>query len=115
MRSGFGYPSYQSTFKTWTAVAGGWNANYPLANLGQMVRLQPPARASGGGNRTLTWTLDSMQQVQFFALIGHNLTAGDTYRLRIFSDNNPDPVGNAGSITLDTGVMSIPTAVAGYA
>lgn len=107
MRTGIGYPSYTSE-AVWTAVSGAWSADYPLANVADMIRSSQVARATSNAQREFKAVLPASRIVQFFAFIGHNISsAAGAFRIYAFSDNNPDPVANAANIVADSGALLI--------
>jgi hypothetical protein len=119
MRPGLVYPSYGAEV-VWTAVTGTWDANYPLANVADLLRSTKVARASAVNSaRTITGIWPVARTIQALAFIGHNYTGSvSTVRVRLFSDNNPDPVGNAAAIVSDTTTPWWPSPavpVSGYA
>lgn len=104
MRSGASFPSYASQ-AVWAQVTGAWSGSFPVANLADLRKIRSVAKATDAAARAFTMILPAVQSIQFLALVHHNGVAGTTVRLRLFSDNNPDPVGNAGAIVHDSGVV----------
>lgn len=118
-RSGVGFPSYaaSATF----AVAAGFtsDASYPVTNLGdkRAIRavaafVQPAVNPVTTPSWAFTAILPQAQPLQLFALVHHTLPAkksgsvlaqGGQFRIVLFSDANPDPVGNAAHIVWDSG------------
>lgn len=94
-----------------SVVTGSVDANYALANLGDLLLPSMPARITpSGGVIAFTAVLPAAQSIQAVVLGRHTLLAGATVRIRLYSD--------AGATTLvtggDSGVVAIPTPVAGY-
>lgn len=106
MTAGVSFPSYIRQ-ATWAQVTGGWNASYPLANLGDLKRIRRVAKASGTGVRVFTFTFPAGVPLQFFSMLHHNGLAGATVRYRLFSDTNPDPVGNVANMIHDSGLKQL--------
>lgn len=105
MRTGFGYPSFIGQM---TMIdQGGFRAVTPISNAADIIRIFPPAMATAAGTRNVYFALAAPQSVQFLALVNHNLAAGDTMRVQLFSDANPDPVGNFAHMIYDSGVISV--------
>lgn len=98
MQPGVSFPSYRDG-AVWTGT--GWSTPYPVTNVGDCVYLSNVARASAAGHVTLSFVLPAAEPVQMLALANHNLTAADTFRIRLFSGAVPNP----GSFTpvADTG------------
>lgn len=106
IKSGVGTPSY-ATLATWAQVTGAWDSDYPITNLANLRSIRSVAKASGSGVRAFTFILPAAVSLQFLAMLDHNGAAASTVRYRLFSDNNPDPVGNAGAIVHDSGTLSL--------
>ena len=107
MRGGFSFPSY-AALPTWTfQTAGGVaDANFPLANLTDLRNIRRIFKTTGPTCK-LQFNLPSAVSIGFVAVVHHNSDAGDTVRLRLWSDNNPDPVGNLGNMVYDSGTISM--------
>lgn len=106
MKSGVSFPSYIGQ-ATWAQVTGAWNASYPLANLGNLKRIRRVALGSGLGVRAFTFTFPAAVPLQFMSMLHHNGVAGNTIRYRLFSDANPDPVGNVANMIHDSGLKQL--------
>jgi|SRR5882762_7166833 len=107
MRSGVSFPSY-ATLPTWTlqATHGTADADYPLANLTDLVNIREIFKTTTGAC-WLQFNLAAAQVLQFLAIAHHNGDAGDTVRVQLWSDNNPDPVGNLANRVYDSGTISL--------
>lgn len=94
---------------TFAMVAGSVaNASYPVQNLADLQRIKRPFQANAVGATSFTFTLPAIKPVQFLALIRlAGAAAGNTVRIRLWSDNNPDPVGNAAHIVHDSTAISV--------
>lgn len=112
MKSGVSFPSYAS-LATLAVVTGTLNASYPLSNLSNLKNIRKVAKTSTTGVLAFTFVLPAAVSIQFLALVHHNAAGAETVRIRLFSDNNPDPVGNAGAIVHDsTAVAMFPSGAA---
>lgn len=109
MRSGVSFPSVAAE-AVYTSVTGAMDANFPIANLSDLKAIRRVARRSSNTGWDFTFLLAASRSVQLVALCQHNASAAETVRVRLFSDNNPDPVGNAAHIVYDsTAVLVWPT------
>ncbi len=118
MKSGLGFPSYTPD-AVWTAVVGSWSTDYPITNLGDTIRTSKVARTTSTAQKEFKAIFPAVRTIQLVSLIGHNITnAAAAFRIYAFSDNNPDPIGNAAHIIADSGSLLVwPTgsaAVANY-
>jgi len=112
MRSGVSFPSYGAP-AVWAGVTGAWEADYPVTNLADLLSIRRVARATNGALRAFTFILPAAKPLKFIGMAHHNADKTSTMRIRLFSDNNPDPVGNAGAIVHDSAVMNVfPTGAA---
>lgn len=107
MRAVVGFPSY-SSITTWSSITGTWDANYPVTNLADLLRLRRVAKATSSGAVALSFTLASAQTIGLVSLAHHNLSALATVRLRLYSDVLTTEV-------YDSGLISPPAPVANYA
>lgn len=108
MRSGVSYPSY-SADATYTMLIGAANASYPVANLADIYNIRTVFKASGAGAVGFTLLFPASRTIQLLTLLHHNSPANGTVRYRLFSDNNPDPVGNAAHMIHDSGLITLQT------
>lgn len=118
MRTGIGYPSWVSD-AVLTPAVGSWDTNFPLANSTDLIRTTNVSRATSTAQKEFKAIFSATRSIQLIALIGHNMTnAAAAVRVYGFSDNNPDPIGNAGHIVFDTGSLLVwpggSAPVAGY-
>lgn len=105
MRPGVIFPSWGGE-AVWSAVSGGWAADYPLQNVADLVRPSKLARASGTGLRTVAAVLPQARPVQAVALVAHNYVPGaDTVRLYAFSGTGHDPTADAATMVYDSGAV----------
>lgn len=93
---------------TWAVVNGTPNADYPAQNLADLIRPSKVMRITpSSGSCGVTFNFNTFtEQIQFIALVRHNASVGN-WRVILWSDNNPDPVGNVGNIILNTGLVPI--------
>lgn len=105
MESGVSFPSYASE-AVWTVASGGFSSDFPIANLSDLKAIRRVAKA-GGGAQEIDFVLPAGRELEFIALVHHNGSATDTFRVRLFSDDDPDPVGNAGAIVYDSGAIAM--------
>lgn len=106
MAVGVGFPSYIDG-ATIALVTGTAAASYPVSNLNDILKAKNPFRSSASAAQAFTYVLAAAESTQFVALVNHNLPTGSTMRVRLFSDNNPDPVGNPGAIVYDSGTINV--------
>lgn len=106
MKSGVSFPSYAS-LPAFAMVSGSADASYPVQNLSDLKRIRRIFKAGATGAVSFTFILPAAASIQFLGLMDHNGAAGSTVRYRLFSDNNPDPVGNAGAIVHDSTAVGI--------
>lgn len=79
MTAGVSIESWSST----AAFSGsGFDANYPVTNLSDVVRSSNIARVSGGATTAITAALGAAHPVSCVGLIHHNLQVGDTVRVQ---------------------------------
>lgn len=92
----------------WTVANGSQDSNYPVQNLSDMVRVTNVFRGApnGSGAVGIKFILPAPASIGFLAFIRHTMTAGNV-RVRLWSDNNPDPTGNPGNIIYDSGTTLI--------
>lgn len=106
MKTGAIFPAYGDAV-AWTAVTGGWGADYPLANVADLVNISNPARASAPGARTIGGVLSASRTIQAVALIGHNIPAGVAMRVYAFSGTGNDPTADAATLVADSGAIFV--------
>lgn len=97
---------------TLAAISGTWSANFPLANLADLVKPSNVARVTpASGAAAFSAVLTGPQAVQVLALVNHTLPAGATVRARFYSD------AALTTLVYDTTAtaIAIPAPVAGYA
>lgn len=98
----------RSAAATWGAVTGAWSTDYPVSNLGDLIFISKVARVTpAGGVVAFTFNLGAVQTIQFLSLVNHTILAPATMRVRLFSDLNPDPVGNAAAIVYDSAATAV--------
>jgi hypothetical protein len=105
MRTGVGFPSYGSLGLPWTAVTGAWSAGYPLSNVADLINLRRPGVASAAGARSISFILPASGLIGMVALIHHTLVAGDTVRVRLYSNNNPVASNTANLVSDSTTIV----------
>lgn len=98
--SALSFPSYST--EAVFASADAWSTP-PSSVLGDLTRPRMRAVATTSGLRTITFTLPVQRQIQFIGLVHHNGSLLARFRVYLFSDNNPDPVGNVANIVYDSG------------
>jgi hypothetical protein len=108
MRSGVSYPSYAAD-PTYAMVTGTANASYPVANLADLYNIRTVFKTTTAGAIAFTFIFPANRTIQLLALLHHNAAAGATVRYRLFSDNNPDPVGNAAHMIHDSTAVALQT------
>lgn len=117
MTTGVSLNSRSST-ATFATISGSWSSDYPVANLGDLWLISKVAKVTPASNlAAFTFVLPSAVPVQFLAFVRHTMAVGALFRIRLFSDNNPDPVGNAGAIvhdSTDTAVWPSGAPITGY-
>lgn len=98
-----------ASLATFAMVAGSAaNASYPVQNLADLQRIKRPFQANAVGASSFTFTLPALKPVQFLSLVRiAGAAPGNTVRFRLWSDNNPDPVGNAAHIIHDSTALPI--------
>lgn len=93
--NGIIFPSYVDPARlplaTATAVVGGWAAEYPLANVVDLVRPSKIARASAAGDRSFNLNFATAVSIGALALIGHNAPDGATFYIVMTA--GPDATG----------------------
>jgi hypothetical protein len=89
------------------ASAEAWSADHPVTALSDLINIREIAQATDSGQRTLTFVLPAAVSIQFIAMIHHNGVSGTRWRIRLFSDDDPDIVGNAGAIVDDSGILQV--------
>lgn len=92
MRTGVVFPSYASE-TVWAETITGWTANFPLQNVSDLVRPSKIARAAAAGDHNISGTFPANRLVQAVCMIGHNVTAGSTFALALWS--GPGATGTA--------------------
>ena len=96
----------QAANATWAVNVGAADANYPASNLADLINICNPVKVTTVSNAfELQFVLSAAASVQIVALVRHTINGG-TVRLRLWSDNNPDPVGNAAHIVYDSTAVS---------
>lgn len=102
MTPGASFSSAAST-ATWTLVTGAGDANYPVANLSDLVNISKVCRVTPAANvAVLTFNLSAAAAVQFLGLVRHGFTGAETVRMRLYAG-----AGQTGAVLLDTGVISV--------
>lgn len=97
MRSGVSFPAYSPVF---TLASGTANADYPVANLADLVNIRAVFKATGAV--VVTFDLGSTVSVGIVALVHHN-AAGATWRVQLYSDAGMTAqVADSGTVTLNT-------------
>lgn len=104
MRSGVSFPSYQGA--TMAMATGAASADYPVSALASAQSIRSVFRASAPGAIAVTFIFSAAKMMEFLGILHHNAPAGATFRWRLFSDANPDPVGNAAHQVWDSGVIA---------
>lgn len=105
MRSGVSTDSLAAD-GTFAVATGSADADYPVANLGDIYDPGEVARiAPSGGAVVIERTLSAAASVQFLALVEHNIPAGGSVRVQFYS-------GVLSSLVHDTGTVAIPTPTA---
>lgn len=102
-----------------SSVSGAWSADYPASHLSNLLDISKVARVvPAAGVAALKFVMPASADVQFVGLVRHNIPTGAaTMRIRLFSNNNPDPVASAAYIVADSGVIPVWPAgapIAGY-
>lgn len=93
---------------TFAGVTGTYDTNYPVTNLADLINVSQVCRVTPAASAVaFTFIMPAAVSVQFMALVRHTLLAGSTFRLRLWSDNNPDPVGNPGNIIHDSTATAV--------
>lgn len=108
MRSGVSFPSYAAD-PTYAMVTGTADASYPVSNLADLYNIRTVFKAGGTGAIAFTFIFPANRTIQMIGLLHHNAPAAATVRYRLFSDNNPDPVGNSAHQILDSGALTLQT------
>lgn len=108
MKSGVSYPSYAAD-PTYAMVTGTADASYPVANLTDLYNIRTVFKAGASGAIAFTFIFPANRTIQMIGLLHHNGPAAATVRYRLFSDNNPDPVGNPTHQILDSGALTLQT------
>lgn len=72
--------NYAATYAA-AVKTGSADANYPVANLADFNPVKPH-KLSASGNGAWEWNLGSAKSVGFFAIINHNLLAGQTITIK---------------------------------
>jgi hypothetical protein len=110
VRTGVSVTSYADT-ATFAAVTGSFDANYLVANLGDLFQPSKVGRVTpAGGLIVITAVLPVAQLIQMVALIQHTLPAGATIRVRFYSDAGMTSVVTGG----DLGPTAIPAPVSNF-
>lgn len=68
-----------------TYFGGGWSVGFPLQNLADLVRPSKVARAVDIGTASIALNFPSSRTIQAVAVIGHNLPAGGTFSVSVYS------------------------------
>lgn len=109
MNPGVSMTSHSET-ATFASVTGTFASDYPVGNLADLVEIGEVARVTPSGSAAaFTAVLAASQSVQFVALVGHNLPAGASVRVRTYSD------AGLSSLVADSGATTIPDPVDGLA
>lgn len=109
MKSGVSYPSYAAD-ATYSMVSGSTaDASFPVQNLADLYNVRTVFKAGASGASAFTLVFSATRALQFLGLVHHNGPAAATVRYRLFSDTNPDPVGNSAHMVLDTGALTLQT------
>lgn len=86
MTTGFSVDSY-SAAAAWAGVTGAYSADYPAANLGNLEEPTKVARVTpAGGVAAFTAVMAAAGAVRIVALVHHDIAAGATLRVRLFTD-----------------------------
>lgn len=107
MRSGVSFPSYASQ-ATWTFQSGHGSAaaGFPQSNLTDLFNIRSVLKTATSA-LGLQFNLPAARTIQFIGFLHHNGLASDTIQIRLWSDNNPDPVGNLAHRVYDSGSRSL--------
>lgn len=108
MKSGVSFPSYAAD-PAYAMITGTADASYPVANLSDLYNIRTVFKAGATGAIAFSFIFPANRTIQFLALLHHNGPAAATVRYRLFSDNNPDPVGNAAHQIADSGALTLQT------
>lgn len=106
VRAGVSFPSYADK-AAYAMVSGAADVDYPVANLGDFSSVRRLFKAAATGAVSFTAILPAAQLLRMIGLAHHNASAAETVRIRLFSDNNPDPTGNPGAIVHDSGAVAM--------
>jgi len=97
----------QASSAVWTLNTGTPNTAYPIANLTDLINICNPFKFTPVANAAeFAFVLPAPAMIQFLAFIRHTISTG-TMRVRLWSDNNPDPVGNAAHIVYDSTAVNV--------
>jgi len=98
MRTCIGFPSY-SSIAAWSTSAA-MNAAYPVTNLSDMINLRRGAATTANGAAEFDFVLSSAQPIQLVSLINHNLQAGATVDIKLYSDSFSTLVFDSGTVSV---------------
>lgn len=88
---------------TWALFTGTGDANYPVANLTDLVRPSNVCRITpAAGAINIRITFPSSLSMQFLALVNHTLPAGATVRIRPTTGTN-----GSGTVLFDSGAIAV--------
>lgn len=92
----------RSATATFAATSGTWDANYPVANLGDLLRISKVGRVVPVGNAfSFTFVLPAAVAMQFIGLVRHTIPGGASMQIRLYSDAGLSAlVANSGSISV---------------
>lgn len=121
MKSGISYPSYARDM-TWSSTSGiGWQADYPVTNVGLLDEVRRVASANAAANN-IFGALAANKPIDFVALVHHNLPAGHVVNLIVYSDAAKTVQVHNGNYTVPAAgdfpavlPMRLPAAVSGRA
>lgn len=108
MRTVVGFPSY-SSIATWTNEFGTWDPDFPVTNVGDLLRLRRVTKATSTGVVEIGFQLAAPQMINLVSLIHHNLLPDCIVNVALYSDNAfADIVLGIGGISPPPAVGNLP-------
>lgn len=112
MIGGIGFPSALDVVASVTSAQAA-DANYPLANLVDLVNIRRLWRAAASGAVTIDITFSAARSVRLVSLIQHNAPAGATLTASLWTSLPINPSTNPGGLAA-TQAVTVPASIAGY-
>lgn len=88
---------------------------YPLSNLADLRRIRKIMQYGDASAGEFTFTLPAAVTMNLLALVHHNATAADAFRIVLYSDTSAGPLNSTTNMVHDSGWQSFPAPPAGYA